>query len=439
MKAIFDRQNPWRRPGFTFYRKQYIHRKIHNSLIRHLDKKEISVLVGSRQIGKTFTIQKLIEHLLTNKEVKPEQIFYFNLDAIELVELVRNENLFIEFINLYCIKDQRSFIFLDEAQRIPECGLLLKRLYDLNLDFKLVVSGSSSLEIKSQVKETLTGRKQVFEMLPISFKEFLIYKNIDLSLPFDKKIEFESEIYHHLLNEFLLFGGYPGVVKLEHPEDKIQLLYEIYSSYVQKDISDFLKVHNILDFNRLVYMLSAQNTGLLKNNELYRITGISRYYIELYLRFLEETYVIQRLRPYYRNFGKTIIKTPKMYFIDTGIYNTVFKQFQDIENRADKGRIVENFVFSELAKSIKIDNMWFYRTNTGSKIDFIINHNGRLELIEVKYSITRQQVIPKIFHSIFNKLNPQKSYILTKNYTADNTFSGIPVSFRPVYDIFELF
>jgi len=439
MKAIFDRQNPWRQRGFTFSNAPYIHREIHNVLIRHLDKQEISVLVGSRQIGKTFTIQKLIEHLLTHKKVQPEQIFYLNLDAIELIELVQNENLLLEFVNLYNPTNKRSYIFLDEAQRIPECGLLLKRYYDLNLNMKLVVSGSSSLGIKSQVKETLTGRKQLFEMLPISFKEFLNYKNINLSLPFEKKLKFESEIYQHLFNEFLLFGGYPGVVKLDKPEDKIQLLDEIYRSYVQKDISDFLKVHDIIGFNRLLQMLAAQNTGLLNTNELSKLTGITRYYIEQYLHFLEETYIIQRLRPYFKNLGKTVIKTPKIYFIDTGIYNTVFKQFQNINNRIDSGQIVENFVFSELIKSINIDNIWFYRTNTGSEVDFILNRSGGLELMEVKYSKTRQQTTPKVFASLFSKLGPKKGHILTKDYAGDKILLGVPVYFRPVWDIFELF
>ena len=437
MKSFFDRQNPWRQPGFKFPNSPYIQRRIHQRLIEHLSKKEISVLIGTRQVGKTFAIQKLIEYLLTEEGVQSNQIFYFNLDAMEFVELVKNENLFFEFLNLYGTKKQRRFVFLDEVQRVPDCGLLLKRYYDLGINIKFVVSGSSSLEIKSQLKESLTGRKRVFEMLPISFSEFLIFHNIKVDVPFEHKFKFESDVYHRFLNEFILFGGYPGVVMLDRPDEKIELLEEIYRSYVQKDISDFLKVQDIIGFNRLVQMLAAQNAGLLKTNEISKLTGISSYRIEQYLHFLEDTYIIKRLRPYFKNLGKSIIKSPKAYFIDTGIYNTVFKQFQDIEMRSDQGQVLENFVFCELIKQMKIDTIWFYRTIAGSEVDFLLNHGGRLELVEVKYSKTRQHVIPKIFRSLLDRLDFIKAHVLTRDYTDERDLNGIPVSFKPVWSVME--
>ena len=123
--------------------------------------------------------------------------------------------------------------------------------------------------------------------------------------------------------------------------------------------------------------------------------------------------------------------------MDTGIYNSVFKQFQNIDSRMDQGRIIENFVFSELVKFIGQDNIWFYRTNTGSEVDFVINQAGRIELMEVKYSKTRQHLIPKIFTSLIDKLDFKSGHIPTKNYVAVKELHGIPIYFRPVWDIFE--
>ena len=146
MKNTFDIQNPWRIPGYTFPRKVYILRDIFDHLFEDLNHKEITVVVGSRQVGKTFLMQKLIKKLLTEGKVDPGQIFYFNFDAFNLIDLISSDRDFLDFIKYYGIAGRRSYIFLDEVQRVPEIGLLIKRYYDLGLDLKFVISGSSSLK-----------------------------------------------------------------------------------------------------------------------------------------------------------------------------------------------------------------------------------------------------------------------------------------------------
>jgi predicted AAA+ superfamily ATPase len=219
---------------------------------------------------------------------------------------------------------KRPYIFLDEAQRIPEVGLLLKRYYDLKMDLKFIISGSSSLQIKSQVKETLAGRKHLFELYPITYGEFLRFKG--LKTPDDPAVvvKFEFLRYRRALEEFVIFGGYPGVVRLNSPEQKARLLKEIYNSYVQKDISDFLKIEDVAGFNRLVNFVAYQAGGLCKTNEVAKNTRLTRHFVEKYLFALEQTYVVAFLRPYFVNLGKAIVKTPKLYFCDTGIRNSVY-------------------------------------------------------------------------------------------------------------------
>jgi len=239
MIGTFELQNPWRKPGYTFPEGRCIARGIFDRLFTDLEKKEVTIVIGSRQVGKTFLMNRLIRKLIDGG-CAPSRIFYFNFDAFNLVELIQNDRDFFDFIRHYGHPGQRSFVFLDEAQRVPEIGLLLKRYYDLDPNIKFIVSGSSSLQIKSQVKETLTGRKHLYELLPISYSEYLRYKGHE---PGGTAMveKFESDRYQMLLREYVLFGGYPGVVVSETPEDKIQLLKEIYRSYIQKDISDFFK------------------------------------------------------------------------------------------------------------------------------------------------------------------------------------------------------
>ena len=224
VKDTFDLQNPWRKPGYTFPEEPYIQREIFSRLLKDLNSDKITVILGSRQVGKTFLIKKLIEKLVTEKNSDPRRIFYFNFDAFNLIELIRNDRDFLDFIKYYGMPGEIPYLFLDEAQRIPEVGLLLKQYYDLGLGLKFIISGSSSLQIKSQVKETLAGRKHLFELYPVTYGEFLRFK--DLKTPDDLAtvMRFEYHNYQRLFEEFAIFGGYPEVVRLNSSEEKIQLL-----------------------------------------------------------------------------------------------------------------------------------------------------------------------------------------------------------------------
>ncbi len=438
MKSTFDLQNPWRTPGHQFPESRYIERDIFGKLMQEQEKKRITVLLGSRQVGKTFLMQKMIEKLLSEKNVDPKQVFYFNFDAFNLIDLVEDDRDFLDFIGSYGLANKKTYIFLDEAQRIPEVGILIKRYYDLGLDIKFMVSGSSSLQIKSQVKETLTGRKQLFELSPISYVEFLRYKGLN---PLDDLVQlarFESDRYQRLMEEFVIFGGYPGVVVTESPEDKIQLLKEIYHSYVQKDISDFFKVEDIGGFNRLVQFLAAQTGSLFKINEVTKNIRLSRHFVEKYLLALEQTYVLTFLRPYFANLGKAIIKAPKLYFYDTGLRNIVFGAFQPLNNRSDAGAVIENFVFSELIKSVAKERLWFYRTTTGSEIDFLFITGNQVIPVEVKYSTSRQEAIPKIFHTIEAHTGLNKALVITKDYLQKKKKENLQVKFRPAWSIYDI-
>ena len=438
MKDTFDLQNPWRKPGYAFPEEPYIQRNIFNRLLKDLDSDEITVLLGSRQVGKTFLIKKLIEKLVADKNIDPRRVFYFNFDAFNLIELIRSDRDFLDFIEYYGMPGKTAYLFFDEAQRIPEVGLLLKQYYDLGLSLKFIISGSSSLEIKSQVKETLAGRKHLFELFPVAYGEFLRFK--DLKTPDDPAavMRFENHNYRRLFEEFAIFGGYPGVIRLNTPEEKVQLLKEIYSSYVQKDISDFLKIEDIAGFNRLVNFVATQTGGLCKTNEVAKNTRLSRHFVEKYLFALEQTYVVAFLRPCFVNLGKAVVKTPKLYFCDTGIRNSIFGQFDDLDKRPDAGILIENFIFSEMLKTLDKDQLWFYRTTAGSEVDFVFIRADRAVPVEVKYSISRQYAVPKIFHTLVQHTRIKKAVIVTRNHLHQEKREGMEILFRPAQTAYHL-
>lgn len=438
MKNTFDMQNPWRHSGYRFPDEPYIERNIFARLLNDLEYNEVTVVVGSRQVGKTFLLKKLIENLLAMGKIRPGQIFYFNFDAFNLIDLFASDRDFFDFIEYYGLPGERAYLFLDEAQRVPDIGLLIKRYYDLGLNMKFIVSGSSSLQTKGETKETLTGRKHLFEMYPITFEEFLHYRGVADRDDLTRIMRFEADTYQRLMNEFTTFGGYPGVVKLDMMDDKARILGEIYNSYVQKDISDFLKIEDISGFNRLVQFVAAQSGGLCKINEIAKNVRLSRHFVEKYLLALEETYVLRFLRPHFVNLGKALIKTPKLYFCDTGLRNAVFGQFTPLHERADTGMLVENMVFSELAKGLDRNRLWFYRTNTGSEIDFLIVKGEEIIPVEVKYGITRQEVVPRIFDTLKRYKNIKRALVVTKDYLHDEKMDDLCILFRPAWSVFSI-
>jgi len=438
MKTTFELQNPWRTADYAFPSGPYIQRRILPQILADLSKPHATVLLGARQVGKTFLLRKLIQSLIVDQTVSPEQIFYFNFDAFDLIELVKKEADLLAFIDYYGTKGHNAFVFWDEAQRIPDVGLLAKRYQDLGLNIKLIISGSSSLQIKSQVKESLAGRKRVFEINPVSYREFLAYKGVALPEDLAATARFESQRFERLLEEFVIFGGYPGVVVEERSQDKAALLREIYQSYVQKDISDFLKIEDVAGFNRMVQFLAAQAGALLKVNEVAKNVRLSRHFVEKYLLALEETYVVAMLRPHFANLGKAIVKTPKLYFYDTGLRNAVFGTFESLNARTDAGALVEGFVFCELLKAVDRDRLWYYRTTTGTEIDFCIVKGGKSFPLEVKYRAVRQRTAPKAFETISRHLGQDRALLVTRDYLGQQEAAGLHVAFRPAWSFFDV-
>lgn len=438
MKSTFDLQNPWRNRDYNFPSGPYIRRRMLPVLLGDLKKNRVTVLLGSRQVGKTFLIRKLIQTLITDKQTDPNQIFYFNFDAFDLMDLVKSERDFLDFISYYGLKDKKAYVFWDEAQRIPEVGLLAKRYYDLGLNIKLVISGSSSLQIKSQVKESLAGRKHLFELFPVSYDEYLNYNGVETPQDLRQAARFEERDYQRFLEQFVIYGGYPGVVTEKDPEDKKELLKEIYRSYVQKDISDFLKIEDIAGFNRMVQLLAAQSGALCKINEVAKNVRISRHYVDKYLLALQETYIAESLKPYFPNLGKAIVKTAKVYFCDTGMRNTVFGTFEPLQQRSDSGFLVEGFVFSELLKSVNRDRLWFYRTTTGTEVDFLFVKAGRVIPVEVKYSASRQRTIPRAFKTLSGHLGHHRAMIITRDYLDERGSGDLSIAFKPAWSIFNI-
>lgn len=435
MNQNFDRLNPWRRGAFSFLPSRTIRRELLDPLIAGLERPWITVLIGSRQVGKTFLMKLMIQHQLETQNVLPQNLFYFDLDYFEFWELLEDPSRFLDFLEIYGGREGTRYVYLDEVQRLKNAGLILKRLHDLQLDLKLIVSGSSSLEIKSQVKETLAGRKRVYEVYPLSFSEYYHFKTGEGLDNVPALLRYERNRVEKHLDEYLNFGGYPGVALEDDPEEKKALLREIYDAYVRKDVSDFMQVEDIQAFNKLV-VLSASRVGALLNvEEISRSLRIRRNTTLRYLDILEHTFIIHRLPPFFESRKKELVKMPKLYMLDNGLRNVSLNYFQEVSFRPDRGALAENFVFSQLARRFGVRNLFFWRTTGKSEIDFIRQDGVKLTPVEVKYRADKGKTIPKVFRPFIESYGDriERLIVLTRDFYEEARLSGKEVLFQPLW------
>jgi len=420
-------------------------REVIHSINKWIDDKEIVLLLGSRQVGKTSILYLLIQNLI-QKGIHPKNIFYFDLEDFEMLNLL-NSGIkdFVHYIEARKAKDkERSYVFIDEIQYLDNPSNLLKLLADHYPHLKIICTGSSTLEIRRKFKDSLVGRKVVFDIHPLSFREFLLFQgkqtliNIlkDHPLPLNKssfdKFEFRISSLDQLellrsFEEYVIFGGYPRVALEKDIEKKTVLINEIYNTYVRKDINQLFDIENITAFNNLIKLLSFQIGNLVNINELSNTLGINRQTVEKYLFILENTFIIKLISPFFTNKRKEIVKSKKVFFYDLGLRNQVTRNTNPLDLRGDVGALIENFTFIHIAS---FDEVKFWRTKNGNEVDFIIKE--RLP-VEVKYQSMKGSIIPVGIRYFILEYNPEIAIVITKDYFAKEEKNGKDILFFPVW------
>ena len=402
--------------------KKYIKREIFNEIVEHLKKPEITLITGSRQVGKTVIMEQLKQYLIKKDKIKENNIFFYNLDIIQDWEVFQSQTDFINFLKDRSAK-QKIFVFIDEAQKIPETATFFKGVYDSKMNVKLILTGSASFELKSKLKESLAGRKMVFNIMPFTFFEFLKFKDNFLFDVLKKKNKFNKIDESKTINfykEYITYGGYPRVILSETIQEKISILKEIYSSYIEKDILGFLMIHNKTAFNRLIKLLAGQIGQLVNIEELATNLAVDRHTVERYILALEQTFIIKKIIPYFTNPRQEIIKSGKIYFIDLGIRNLVLENFKNIDGRIDKGLVLENAVLNELlfiSRNI-FGKLRFWRTKQGAEVDFVIEKENSCIPIEVKFTFKKKN-IPLGMQNFIKKFNVENGMVVNLSNNND--------------------
>jgi predicted AAA+ superfamily ATPase len=357
-----------------------INRDIENRIIDSLKLKEITVIAGARQVGKTTIIKKVISQLKRSGK----SVLYFNLDIEEDSQYFVSQQILISKIQLESGNDS-SYVFIDEIQQKEDAGRFLKGLYDMGLPYKFVVTGSGSIELKEKISEALTGRKYMIEMSPVSFSEFVNYKT--KSRYRDKLEQFfrlEKEKTKRLLNEYLTFGGYPAVITADDMSRKREIMNEIFNSYITKDITYLLGVRAPDKFVKLIQLIAVYSGSIVNYSQLAQETGLRTETLKTYLWYAEQTYIIKTVKPYFTKIKKEITKSPTIYFNDLGMCNFSKGMYGQGIKESD-GMTFQNFVYLLLKDrdSGGLTNVNFWRSKDKAEVDFIIHGEEGVTPVEV--------------------------------------------------------
>ncbi len=383
-------------------------RNLYYKCIDHIEKKEITIITGARQVGKT-TILKQIETYLKGKNLPS---FFINLEDPEYLQLLNEhpKNIFRLFV---LPKNKRAYFLIDEIQYLDNPTNLLKYLYDEFSDrIKLIVSGSSAFYIDKKFKDSLAGRKKIFTLYTLSLDEYLRFNNrADLAelaakIPYQNlsveniPVTEQREISLHI-EQYQIYGGYPKIVLTENDNEKKELLNELLYSYIKKDITES-GIKNQQKAMELLKILSEQIGCLLNTNTLSNLLKLSITAVENYLFTLKKSFHIVTISPYFNNLRKEIKKMPKIYFLDLGLRNALLRNFNSPYYRQDMGSIYENFIFRQFLDRLPLDEIHFWRTQQQNEVDFILN--GKYAY-EVKYNLSN--FIPskyKTFLSLYENI-----------------------------------
>jgi len=398
--------------------------------------KEIIVLIGSRQVWKS-TILKQIEKEI----IKNNYWIFLDADFNSNLLLFKSSKDLLDLLEIewYDKNNPEKFIvFIDEFQKIDNIWTIIKWIYDRFDNIKFFLSGSSSIIINKEFWDSMMWRKIVFNIERLDFEEFLIFNEDEKLLKIYKNIKLWQNISFYIwdferkIEEFLIYWWYPQVVLSKDNNYKIKKLDEIINSYIKKDILDFFQVEHSSNIIRLLKYLTQINSNLLKKSAISNSLWISDYNLGKYLSVLEETFFIKKLEPFYTNKIKTISKTNEIFFSDVWIYNSILKNFNEIELRIDKWILVENFVYTELIKNKSIlDEIFFYRDKNQLEVDFIIKNWENLLPIEVKS--WEYKKIPANIINFCKKNSLNKALVINKNIFKIEEKNWLKVIFLPYF------
>lgn len=351
-----------------------IKRVIEDQIFDLLGSNKVILILGTRRVGKTFLTNKI-------RERYQGKVLMLNAEDFDVQEMLRKRSV----ANYQRIIGDAGLLIIDEAQAIPEIGMVLKLMIDSQPQLTILATGSSSLDLVNTTGEPLTGRQYPFILYPIAQLEL---KQDPVSI-------------RAQLDERLILGSYPEVFQLQSFKQKESYLKELAKSYLLKDILAYADIKHSAKLVDLLRLIALQIGAEVSYNELSLKLGINKITVEHYLDLLQKVFVLFRLPSYSTNQRKEIAKSSKWYFYDNGIRNSVIQDFRPATMRSDMGMLWENYIISERLKrnayAVEDKQLYFWRNYNQQEVDLVESYAGQLSAVEIKYGESSRRQKPKAF------------------------------------------
>jgi predicted AAA+ superfamily ATPase len=376
----------------------------------HYDSPEAIIITGMRRTGKTTLLNLIFSQIQSANKIfldleNPLNRKYFEELNYEQVKSSL-EVLGVDFT-------RKAHIFIDEIQFVRRLPSVVKYLID-HYQAKFFLTGSASFYLKNLFSESLSGRKFIFELFPLTFREFLVFKDSALKIPENPR-DITRPVFESispLYDEYLRFGGFPGVVLKTNASEKTMALDDVFTSYFQWEVlqlGDFRKNAMIRD---LIVLLAQRIGSKLDIQKISTEIGVTRPTLYEYLSFLEGTFFIKLIRPYTRGKNSEIRKSPKVYLCETGLANRLAN--------LDEGRIFENSIYQNLRLKGEIA---YYEKKNGAEIDFLLD---KAHAFEAK--MTPQQRDVNQLKRVAEDLGMTSFSVVSRNFTdLENTLYGFQI------------
>lgn len=413
----------------SYHRTKYIDK------IKNLLKSEkLVVLYWQRQVWKTTLMEILLED---NELIWFKKIFSF--------EDIKKRNFnskkeFIDFLSFYLDIDfeKKWYLFLDEVQYIENIVWLLKSIYDdKKIKIKIIATWSWMWNIPTMAWSSLIWRWEEIFIFPFSFEEFLWikWKNIKF-LNLENYSEIIWDQIEYLYKEYLIWGGYPEVIKAQTEEKKQKELLKIIKRFFEKDVQFWFSKDDFIEFEKIYYYIYQNVWNLLKIEKISNITWVWNKKIKKYLAFLKRSLVIFDANPFYKNKTKEIFSQSNMYLSDLWIFSFLWKNYWD---KINDWKVIENFIFLELKKEFPDFDIKFYKKKNWTEIDFILE-NWKWEIIPIEAKSSNNFSIPKIFYNFNEEYWDKIKFFVrtTKKSISKSEINSKKIIFLPNFLIWKI-
>lgn len=376
----------------------------------------VVLVIGPRQAGKSSLIWKQLADA-------NQPALYLNCEDPTIAAWLRSPGAFLADVSE--LVPPEAALFFEECQALEEAGLFLKGVVDRHTGRAIYATGSSSFHLDAATRESLAGRALRYQLLPFSMAEIAATLG---GPPLVREHKLREE-----LDRQVIFGGYPRVRNAASPQQELATLVE---AFVVRDVSDRFQVRRVDAFRKVLALAASQIGNLVKFSEWAALAEVGGDTVAEYCRLLEETHVLRLVRPFVGGKRAEITSVPKVFFVDNGIRNQLFGGFVPFADRADRGALLENLVFTELIKHLNplLDSVRYWRSRSGAEVDFVIEHQGRVVACEVKAGDARGH-LSRSAHSFLEAYRPEALLVVHQGQRSETESAGTRVVFLGAHEV----